>query len=57
MSYDYLVQVQATFVYDVDQESLLKYTPNLSVRLNNKLMLMREDMQSVFTFKLRTANN
>jgi threonine dehydratase len=27
------------------------------VRLNNKLLLKREDMQSVFSFKLRGAYN
>ncbi len=31
--------------------------PNLSARLNNKLLLKREDMQSVFSFKLRGAYN
>ena len=54
---DYLVQILTARVYDVAQESPLEYAPNLSTRLNNKLLLKREDMQSVFSFKLRGAYN
>ncbi|OCQ95052.1 PLP-dependent threonine dehydratase [Nostoc sp. MBR 210] len=54
---DYLVQILTARVYDVAQESPLEYAPNLSQRLNNKLLLKREDMQSVFSFKLRGAYN
>lgn len=54
---DYLVQILTARVYDVAQETPLEYAPNLSARLNNKLLLKREDMQSVFSFKLRGAYN
>lgn len=54
---DYLVQILTARVYDVAQESPLDPAPNLSARLNNKLLLKREDMQSVFSFKLRGAYN
>jgi len=54
---DYLVQILTARVYDVAQESPLEPAPNLSARLNNKLLLKREDMQSVFSFKLRGAYN
>lgn len=54
---DYLERILTARVYDVAQESPLEYAPNLSVRLNNKLLLKREDMQSVFSFKLRGAYN
>jgi threonine dehydratase len=54
---DYLVQILTARVYDVAQETPLEYAPNLSRRLNNKLLLKREDMQSVFSFKLRGAYN
>ncbi|NER49543.1 MAG: threonine ammonia-lyase, biosynthetic [Symploca sp. SIO1A3] len=54
---DYLVQILTARVYDVAQESPLESAPNLSARLNNKLLLKREDMQSVFSFKLRGAYN
>ena len=54
---DYLVQILTARVYDVAQETPLEYAPNLSKRINNKLLLKREDMQSVFSFKLRGAYN
>jgi threonine dehydratase len=54
---DYLVQILTARVYDVAQETPLDFAPNLSARLNNKLLLKREDMQSVFSFKLRGAYN
>jgi threonine dehydratase len=36
---DYLVQILTARVYDVTQETPLEYAPNLSARLNNKLLL------------------
>ena len=54
---DYLVQILTARVYDVAQETPLEYAPKLSARLNNKLLLKRKDMQSVFSFKLRGAYN
>ena len=52
---DYLVQILTARVYDVAQETPLELAPNLSQRLHNQLLLKREDMQSVFSFKLRGA--
>ncbi len=54
---DYLVQILTARVYDVAQETPLEGAPNLSMRLGNRLLLKREDMQSVFSFKLRGAYN
>nr|WP_290225584.1 threonine ammonia-lyase, biosynthetic [Trichocoleus desertorum] len=54
---DYLVQILTARVYDVAQESPLEHAPNLSARVNNRLLLKREDIQSVFSFKLRGAYN
>lgn len=54
---DYLVQILTARVYDVAQESPLETAPNLSKRLQNNLLLKREDLQSVFSFKLRGAYN
>ena len=54
---DYLQQILTARVYDVAQETALDEAPNLSKRLNNRLLLKREDMQSVFSFKLRGAYN
>ncbi|GAB4524786.1 MAG: threonine ammonia-lyase, biosynthetic [Pleurocapsa sp.] len=57
MNPDYLERILTARVYDVAQESPLEYAPNLSTRLHNKILLKREDMQSVFSFKLRGAYN
>ncbi|MBR8833006.1 MAG: threonine ammonia-lyase, biosynthetic [Stigonema ocellatum SAG 48.90 = DSM 106950] len=57
MHSDYLERILTARVYDVAQETPLDYAPNLSARLNNQLLLKREDMQSVFSFKLRGAYN
>ncbi|MEE3717472.1 threonine ammonia-lyase, biosynthetic [Tumidithrix elongata RA019] len=57
MSSDYLKRILTARVYDVAQETPLEVAPNLSARLNNKILLKREDMQSVFSFKLRGAYN
>lgn len=48
--------LQAT-VYDVAIESPLDAAPALSLRLNNHIRLKREDLQPVFSFKLRGAYN
>jgi threonine dehydratase len=57
MPQDYLERILTARVYDVAQETPLEPAPRLSVRLNNRLLLKREDMQSVFSFKLRGAYN
>ncbi len=54
---DYLARILTARVYDVAQETPLELAPNLSRRLHNRLLLKREDMQSVFSFKLRGAYN
>jgi threonine dehydratase len=54
---DYLARILTARVYDVAQETPLELAPNLSRRLHNQLLLKREDMQSVFSFKLRGAYN
>ncbi len=54
---DYLEKILTARVYDVAQETPLEKAPHLSKRLGNTLLLKREDMQSVFSFKLRGAYN
>ncbi|MEM6449211.1 MAG: threonine ammonia-lyase, biosynthetic [Cyanobacteria bacterium P01_D01_bin.105] len=54
---DYLEKILKARVYDVAQETPLERAPRLSDRLNNTVLLKREDMQSVFSFKLRGAYN
>ena len=44
-------------VYDVAVETPLDHAPNLSARLGNSVYLKREDLQPVFSFKLRGAYN
>ena len=57
MKQDYLERILSARVYDVAIESPLEVAPALSARLNNTLLLKREDMQPVFSFKLRGAYN
>src|ERR1043165_83083 len=54
---DYLERILNARVYDVAIESPLEVAPNLTQRLGNTLLLKREDMQPVFSFKLRGAYN
>jgi threonine dehydratase len=44
-------------VYDVVQETPLTRAVNLSNRLESNVLLKREDLQPVFSFKLRGAYN
>ena len=57
MARDYLQKILTARVYDVAIESPLELAPNLSARTGNRVLLKREDMQSVFSFKLRGAYN
>lgn len=54
---DYLQKILTAQVYDLAVETPLDFAPNLSVRANNRIYLKREDMQPVFSFKLRGAYN
>ncbi len=53
----YLKRILTARVYDVAIESPLEAAPNLSARTGNTILLKREDMQPVFSFKLRGAYN
>ncbi len=44
-------------VYDVVKETPLTCADNLSKKLNNRILLKREDLQEVFSFKIRGAYN
>lgn len=57
MSTDYLKKILTSRVYDVAIETPLELAPTLSQRLENRIYFKREDMQSVFSFKLRGAYN
>ncbi|MGA8148542.1 MAG: threonine ammonia-lyase, biosynthetic [Gallionellaceae bacterium] len=53
----YLKRILTARVYDVAVETPLEAAPNLSARIGNTILLKREDMQPVFSFKLRGAYN
>ena len=53
----YLRLILTSRVYDVVEETALTAATNLSNRLECKVLLKREDLQPVFSFKLRGAYN
>ena len=53
----YLRRILNARVYDVAIETPLDPAPQLSARLGTKVLLKREDLQPVFSFKLRGAYN
>ncbi|KAL0916034.1 hypothetical protein M5K25_013515 [Dendrobium thyrsiflorum] len=54
---EYLTNILSSKAYDVAIESPLQLAPKLSQRLGVNLWLKREDLQPVFSFKLRGAYN
>ncbi|MGB3736428.1 MAG: threonine ammonia-lyase, biosynthetic [Ilumatobacter sp.] len=54
---DYLRRILNARVYDVAIETPLEPASDLSRRLGNTVLLKREDLQEVFSFKLRGAYN
>lgn len=57
MTTDYLQKILTARVYDVATETPLEIANTLSQRTGNRIYFKREDMQSVFSFKLRGAYN
>jgi threonine dehydratase len=53
----YLEKIQHSHVYDVAKVTPLDLQINLSKRIKNNVLLKREDMQPVFSFKIRGAYN
>jgi threonine dehydratase len=54
---NYLEKIQHSHVYDVAKVTPLDLQINLSKRIKNNVLLKREDMQPVFSFKIRGAYN
>jgi threonine dehydratase len=54
---DYLERILNARVYDVAIVTPLEPAPILSARMGNRIFLKREDMQPIFSFKLRGAYN
>jgi len=57
MSKHYVEKILKARVYDVARETPLDLAPLLSGRLGNRIYLKREDLQPVFSFKIRGAYN
>lgn len=57
MQDNYLERILKAKVYDVAIETPLDAAPRLSRRLNNRVLFKREDLQPVFSFKIRGAYN
>jgi threonine dehydratase len=57
MTTDYLKKILTARVYDVARETPLELAPNLSQRYRNRIYFKREDIQDVFSFKIRGAYN
>jgi len=53
----YIERILKARVYDVASETPLEQAARLSARLGNSVLLKREDLQPVFSFKLRGAYN
>ena len=54
---DYLKKILQAQVYEVAKKTPLEKANNLSKTLNNNIYLKREDLQDVFSFKIRGAYN
>ena len=54
---DYLKRTLNARVYEVAQETPIDEAPLLSKRLGNRVLIKREDLQPVFSFKIRGAYN
>ena len=57
MPREYVERILRARVYDVARETPLDPAPLLSQRLANRVLIKREDLQSVFSFKVRGAYN
>ncbi len=57
MTHKYIERILRAKVYDVAVETPLDFAKTLSARMGNEIYLKREDLQSVFSFKLRGAYN
>jgi threonine dehydratase len=57
MLHEYVKKILCARVYDVAIETPIDDARQLSKRLDNRVLLKREDLQPVFSFKLRGAYN
>jgi len=57
MPQSYIKRILDARIYDVAVETPLDIAPSLSTRFDNRILLKREDLQPVFSFKIRGAYN
>jgi threonine dehydratase len=57
MQENYVEKILKAKVYDVALETALDPAPRLSRRIDNRVLFKREDLQPVFSFKIRGAYN
>ena len=53
----YIRKILEANVYEVADQSPLELAPIISTRLNRRILLKREDLQPIFSFKVRGAFN
>ena len=53
----YVKQIEDAKIYDLVVKTPVDEAPQLSLRLKNRILLKREDLQPIFSFKLRGAYN
>jgi len=54
---DLKARIEAADVYGLAKRTPCEFAPKLSARLGRNIWLKREDMQDVFSFKIRGAAN
>jgi len=57
MPKSYVKRIQEAKIYDLVVKTPVDEAPQLSLRLGNRVLLKREDLQPIFSFKLRGAYN
>ena len=54
---DYLQLIENADIYSLVKKTPLEYAPSLTARLGNNILLKREDLSPIYSFKIRGAFN
>ena len=54
---DYVKKIESANLYDLVQKTPINFASSLSEKLENSVYIKREDLQPVFSFKIRGAYN
>ena len=54
---DYVKKIESANLYDLVQKTPINFASSLSEKLENRIYIKREDLQPVFSFKIRGAYN